>query len=80
MRARTPRSPTASRYRLRVTFEEPTEPAEPTALGAVRTPVRTPVLTVVRHDADVPLDLFADWLGGVEIRTVRAWAREAVPT
>lgn len=61
-------------YRLRVTFEEPT------ARGAVTTPVPTAVLTVIQHDEDVPLDRFTRWLDGVEIRTVRAWAGEPVPT
>lgn len=61
-----------------MTFEELT------ARGAVPTraqvPVQTPSLTVVQHDEDVPLDRFADWLDGVEIAVVRAWAGEAVPT
>ncbi|MEV7973761.1 type 1 glutamine amidotransferase [Cellulomonas sp. NPDC089187] len=33
---------------------------------------RIPVLTVVRMDDEVPLDRFADWLDGVEVRLVRA--------
>lgn len=67
-------------------FEELTAPgAVPTPVTTpvripVTTPVQTPVLTVVQHDADVPLDLFADWLVGVEIAVVRAWAGEVVPT
>lgn len=52
-----------------MTFEETTAPDAG----------RTHVLTVVQHDQDVPLDLFADWLDGVEIRTVRAWAGDAIP-
>ncbi|NMR20296.1 type 1 glutamine amidotransferase [Cellulomonas fimi] len=43
-------------------------------------PTRTPVITVVQHDADVPLDRFAGWLEGVELRTVRAWEGRPVPT
>lgn len=57
------------RYVSSVTFEEPT--AADAACN--------PVLTVVQHDADVPLDLFTDWLDGVQIRTVRAWAGDAIP-
>jgi GMP synthase (glutamine-hydrolysing) len=39
-----------------------------------------PVVTVVQHDDDVPLDQFAGWLDGLELRVVRAWAGQAVPT
>ncbi len=35
-----------------------------------------PVLTVVQPDADVTLDRFADWLDGLELRIVRAYAGE----
>ncbi len=40
-----------------------------------------PSLTVIQHDAVVPLQRFADWLGAadVELRTVRAFAGEPVP-
>ena len=44
------------------------------------TSARTPVVTVIQHDEDVPLDRFTGWLAGVELRTVRAWAGDAVPT
>lgn len=40
------------------------------------------ILTVIEHMASCPLDRFADWLGetpGLEIRTVRPWAGDAVP-
>ncbi|MFC0713820.1 type 1 glutamine amidotransferase [Cellulomonas biazotea] len=36
------------------------------------TPPTAPVLTVVQLDAGVPLDRFAGWLDGVEVRVVRA--------
>ena len=52
-----------------MTFEETTAPDAD----------RKPVLTVIQHDADVPLDRFTDWLDGVQIRTVRAWAGDAIP-
>ncbi|HEY0188834.1 MAG TPA: type 1 glutamine amidotransferase [Cellulomonas sp.] len=35
-----------------------------------------PVLTVVQLDEVVPLDRFAGWLEGVDVRLVRAWAGE----
>ncbi|MPV38428.1 type 1 glutamine amidotransferase [Georgenia subflava] len=37
------------------------------------------VLTVVQPDEQVPLDRFADWLDGVELRIVRPFAGEDVP-
>ncbi|WP_407344589.1 type 1 glutamine amidotransferase [Pengzhenrongella phosphoraccumulans] len=48
---------------------------EPTAPDAIR----PPVVTVIQHNADVPLDRFADWLGDVEVVVVRAFAGDAVP-
>ncbi|MGN8245045.1 type 1 glutamine amidotransferase [Cellulomonas soli] len=39
-------------------------------------PAHTPVVTVVQLDAGVPLDRFADWLDGVETRTVHAYRGE----
>ncbi|MFH5824841.1 type 1 glutamine amidotransferase [Georgenia sp. AZ-5] len=39
-----------------------------------------PILTVLQHDRDVPLDRFATWLDGVETRVVRLFDGEAVPT
>ena len=39
-----------------------------------------PVLTVVQHGPDVPLDRFAHWLGALQVRLVRAWAGEPVPS
>ena len=48
-----------------MTFDELTaRGAVPTA---VQTPPATPILTVVQHDEDVPLDRFTGWLDGVEI-------------
>ena len=44
------------------------------------TAIRPPVVTVIQHDADVPLDRFADWLGDVEVVVVRAFEGAAVPT
>ena len=38
------------------------------------------VLTVLQNEPDVWIDRFADWLGGAELRTVRAWEGEAIPT
>ncbi|WP_127131133.1 type 1 glutamine amidotransferase [Georgenia sp. SYP-B2076] len=38
-----------------------------------------PILTVLQHDTDVPLDRFSDWLAGVELRVIRAWEGDAVP-
>ncbi|GAA1654088.1 type 1 glutamine amidotransferase [Georgenia ruanii] len=38
-----------------------------------------PVLTVLQHDPDVPLDRFAAWLEGVETRVVRLDDGEPVP-
>jgi len=37
------------------------------------------VLTVIQHGADVPLGRLAEWLDGVELHTVHAYAGEAVP-
>lgn len=51
-------------------------PRQSAAPGAIR----PPVVTVLQHDADVPLDRFADWLGDVEVVVVRAFEGDAVPT
>ena len=37
------------------------------------------VITVVQNGADVPLDYFSEWLDGVELHTVRAYAGERIP-
>jgi GMP synthase (glutamine-hydrolysing) len=37
------------------------------------------VVTVVQQDVNVPLDMFEEWLDGVELRTIHAYAGEAVP-
>lgn len=37
------------------------------------------VVTVIQNSPDVPLDRFSEWLAGVELRTVRAYAGESVP-
>ncbi|MGV8967134.1 MAG: type 1 glutamine amidotransferase [Cellulomonas sp.] len=52
-------------------------PPAPTAPDAIR----TPLVTVIQHSPDVPLDRFADWLGDVEVEVivVRAYAGDAVP-
>lgn len=41
--------------------------------------IRPPVVTVIQHSADVPLDRFADWLGEVEVVVVRAFEGAAIP-
>lgn len=48
-------------------------PATPATSGAR-------VVTVIQNGADVPLDRFTSWLTGVELRTIRAYAGETVPT
>ena len=53
--------------------------AEDAAQAAAHAPASL-VLTVVQNDDDVRIDRFADWLGGAELRTVRAWEGEPVPT
>jgi GMP synthase (glutamine-hydrolysing) len=45
-------------------------------LVSVESTSGAPVLTVVQLDEVVPLDRFAGWLEGVEVRLVRAWAGE----
>ncbi|HEX7804836.1 MAG TPA: type 1 glutamine amidotransferase [Cellulomonas sp.] len=37
------------------------------------------VVTVVQQDANVPLDMFEEWLDGVELRTIHSYAGEPVP-
>lgn len=37
------------------------------------------VVTVIQNSPDVPLDRFTEWLTGVELRTVHAYAGERVP-
>ena len=37
------------------------------------------VVTVIQQDANVPLDMFEEWLDGVELRTIHSYAGETVP-
>jgi GMP synthase (glutamine-hydrolysing) len=37
------------------------------------------VVTVVQQDVNVPLDMFEEWLDGVELRTIHSYAGETVP-
>lgn len=37
------------------------------------------VVTVIQQDATVPLDMFEEWLDGVELRTIHSYAGEPVP-
>lgn len=48
-------------------------------LVTAATPPTAPVLTVVQLDAGVPLDRFAGWLDGVEVRLVRADLGDPLP-
>ncbi|RYV51261.1 type 1 glutamine amidotransferase [Pengzhenrongella frigida] len=48
-------------------------------------PPPSPVVTVIQHSPDVPLDRFVDWLADgdgsrLDVAVVRAWAGESVPT
>lgn len=43
-------------------------------------PARLPLLTVIQSDRGVPLGRFEDWLGTAQMRLVRAYDGEPVPT
>ena len=51
-----------------------------TAVAQTERPTGAATLTVVQNDELVPLDRFADWLDGAEVRVVRAFAGEEVPS
>lgn len=52
-----------------MTLENPPEPSTPGSR----------VVTVIQQDANVPLDMFEEWLDGVELRTIHSYAGETVP-
>ncbi len=52
-----------------MTFENPPAPSTPGPR----------VVTVIQQDPNVPLDMFEEWLDGVELRTIHSYAGETVP-